>query len=422
MYLSIVILNYFFDQIALIKKAMTPKTTLKTLLLLTLFVGICMEKANAQWAPIKSLGTGANDGCFSFSLHGKGYVGGGSGSLHFYQYDTTANTWTLKGTTPNNTKRAFGFAFAANGKGYAGCGVNTVGPTADMWMYNDSTNTWTARASFPGGERDAMLCFVINDTAYIGGGFDSSEAEWNDFYKYNPFTDTWTPLAALPMGAIGFPTSFVIGNKGYLATGVFGSSESKAVWQYDPSTDTWTPKSDFPGAARQTAFGFTINSYGYVGGGMAGYDTVFTDVWRYNSITDLWSQVQNYTSSYPAWSTAFTVGNTAYVGTGTYFSGSTLPGTDSFKKYWGIKNTTGTALVNGGKQIELYPNPANDYLTISELAEPGEIISINDLTGREVKRFKRSNGSLFVGDLLPNLYVLKCINSTGTHTVEFIKN
>ncbi len=399
---------------------MTLKTTLKTLLLLTLSAGVC-ENVNAQWAPIKSMGGGPTDGCFSFSLNGKGYVGGGSNGSHVRQYDTTTNVWTLKGNAPGNKTRGFGFAFSAHGKGYAGCGSDAMGAMADMWMYNDTANSWTPRADFPGGKRNAMLCFVINDTAYIGGGFDSSGGEWDDFYKYDPFNDTWTQLAYLPMGAVGFPSSFVIGNKGYLVTGMVGTTESNGLWEYNPATDTWTSKTAFPGAARQTAFAFTINSYGYVGGGMSQYDTVFTDMWRYNSITDGWTPVEKIPSQYPAWACAFTVGNTAYVGTGVYFSTAGLPGTDSFKRYRGIANTTGITTTSNNSKIELYPNPANDHITIDVANEPGSVTSITDITGREVKTFTGAQNTLYIGDLQKGIYLVKYTGSSGVATGKFVK-
>jgi len=401
---------------------MTRKCTFNKLLILALSFNIFTETASAQWSQIASMGTGPNDGCISFSLHGKGYVGGGSSGSKFYEYDTTANTWTMKGNAPGNKIRAFGFSFVANGKGYAGCGDTTGAnnPTADMWMYNDTTNTWTQKASFPGGGRDAMFCFMINDTAYVGGGF-AGTAGMSDFYKYNPFTDTWTALSALPMGAIGFPVSFVISNKGYVATGQVGSAESTGLWQYDPITNAWTTKASFPGAARQAAFGYALNNFGYVGGGMVGYTSVFNDMWRYNAITNTWSADQNFPSLYPAWSCVFTLGGTAYVGTGSYFT-TGLVATDSFKRYRGVANPAlGIVEANQNKYIELYPNPVNDYLTITGNVEPGAKISINDLTGREVKTVTFTGNNLYIGDLQKGTYILRCMNGNDVCTEKLVK-
>ena len=400
---------------------MSRKTILKSLLFLALILLPGIEKVQAQWSTIHNLGTGPTDGCFSFSLHGKGYVGGGSNGSHFYEYDTTTGSWTLKGNSPGNHIRGFAYSFVANGKGYVGCG-DTTGTNiscSDMWMYDDTTNTWTQKASFPDGSRDAMLCFVINDTAYIGGGFDPAGDAWNEFYKYNPYTDTWTALANLPMGAVGFPASFVINNKGYLATGFVGSAESSGLWQYDPGANTWTAKADFPGAARQTAFGFALGNYGYVGGGMTNYTSVFNDMWRYNPLTDSWASAPDYPSLYSAWSTAFTLGNTAYVGTGSYFGTTSLFGTDSFKRYRGTSTTDASEPKTA--HISIFPNPVGDYLNIACITGPDARITLSDITGREVKSFTGITTNVYVGDVPKGVYVLKCINTTGIYTEKIIK-
>ena len=385
-------------------------------MLLALFISVCTVHADGQWSPIAKMGVGPTDGCFSFSLHGKGYVGGGSNGSHFYAYDTTANTWTLKGSAPAGRIRGFGIGFMANNHGYAGCGDTC----SDLWMYNDTTNAWTQKTNFPGGQRNAMLCFVINDTAYAGGGFDPAGGEWNDFYKYNPFTDTWTPLGPLPVTGVGFPAWFVINGKGYLAGGEVGTPESNGLWEYDPHTDTWTAKASYPGAARQTAFGFAINNLGYVGGGMAQYDTTFTDMWRYNPVSNTWTASTSFPSKYAAWSTAFTIGNTAYVGAASFINTSTLLGSDSFRRYRDA-STTGLAQAHNGRQITVCPNPANDHITVSGDLEPGSAITLTDMTGRAIRTFVKQQSDLYIGDLPQGMYLLRCIGTTGIFTERIIK-
>jgi len=378
--------------------------------------------AAAQWSTIASMGVGPTDGSFSFSLHGKGYAGSGSSGMHFYMYDTTTNTWTLKGNSPGNKLRAFGLGFTANDHGYACCGDSTGAndPTNDLRMYNDSTNTWTQKASFPGVGRDAQFCFVINDTVYVGGGFDGSGGGWNDFYKYNPFTDTWSSLAALPMGAIGFASSFVIGGKGYVCTGQVGTTESQGLWQYSPATNTWATKASLPGIGRQAGFGFALGNYGYVGGGMSGYSTVYNDVWKYNAATNTWSSIAAYPSAYPAWTTNFTIGNTAYIGTGTYFGTTVLYGTDSFKRFRGPV-TTGVAETESGQGIVLAPNPASDYVHISGEGINDAAVSLVDMTGRIIRNYGEGIRDLYVGDMPCGLYVVRCVNTTGVFTERLIK-
>jgi N-acetylneuraminic acid mutarotase len=416
-------IKLFIQQNSFGKKIMQRKTTLKTLMFAAVAVSFFTQVA-AQWSTIKSVGTGPNDGCFSFNLNGKGYVGGGTASGKFYLYDTVANTWTLKGNAPGNKNRGFGISFVVNGKAYVAGGDTTGGanvPTADMWMYNDTTNTWTQKASFAGGGRDALFCFVINNTAYAGGGFAGSTG-MSDFYKYNPVTDAWTALSPLSMGVVGFPVTFVINNKAYLTTGQVGSTESTGLWQYDPATDTWITKASLPGAARQTAFGFAIDDYGYVGGGMANYDTTFTDMWRYDPVANSWSAASGIPSIHDAWATAFTVGNTAFVGSGSFLNTLSLDASDSFHKFWGIPNPALSATgVQPVRHVQMIPNPAYDYINIVGDLEPGTIVSVSDLTGRAIKTFPDPQTRLYIGDLQPGLYFVRCISPSGILTEKMIK-
>jgi hypothetical protein len=407
-------------------KIMKKRTALHKVLILALSLCAFSEIANAQWTPVKSLGTGPTDGCFSFSLNGKGYAGGGSGVRKFYEYDSLANTWTLKGNAPGNKTRAFGSAFVVNGHGYAVGGDSTGAnnPTADMWMYNDTTNTWTQKAAFPGGGRDAMFSFVLNGIAYVGGGFDAGGSGHDDMYKYNAATDTWTALAALSMGVVGFPVSFVINNKAYMGTGQVGASESTGLWEYDPAGGVWLPKASFPGVARQAAFGFAIGGYGYIGGGMSAYDTEYVDMYRYNPNTDSWVAAPGLPSAYPAWASAFTIGTTAFVGTGTYFDNvhSALVSTDSFKKFYGARNPAlDIAQVQPNRHFQMIPNPAYDYVTINGDFGQGATVSISDMTGRVVNSFTDLQDKLYIGDMAPGVYVVKCVTSDGVSAGKMIK-
>lgn len=401
---------------------MALKTIIKTFLLAIPFIGVCHYPVDAQWSPIKGNGMGATDGCFSFSIGNKGYVGGGSNGNHFYEFDTTTNNWTSKGNVPGGLIRGFAFAFAANGKGYVGTGDTTGMNNAcqDLWEYTPSTNTWAQKSNFPGGHRDGMFCFTINNVAYMGGG-DSVTTIRNDFYKYDPSTDTWTPLPTLPFNIL-FPATFVLNGKGYVATGV-GGVEYNALWQYDPVGGTWTQKKDFPGGARQTSFGFALGNNGYVGGGMSGYTTTFNDMWKYDAVADTWMTAPAYPSQFPAWTTAFTVGNNAYVGTGVYFGTSSLVGTDSFKKYKGpVTTSTGVNEMNTG-HFTLYPNPATNYISIEGTTiATNAICTISDLTGKVVKEFSNITGNkLYIGDLQPGIYLFRYTSNTDAYTRQIIK-
>lgn len=409
--------------IALNKKIMKKTTTL--IIMLLLLSGALYQPANAQWSPAGKMGSGPIDGCFSFSINGKGYAGGGANGNKFYQYDTTTNAWTLKGNAPGNKIRGWAFSFVVNGKAYVVGGDTTGSFTecAEVWMYDPDSNSWTQKADFAGGPRDAGFSFVINDTAYIGCGFDGAGV-WNDMWRYNSMTDSWTALNAVPFGNMLFPATFVLNNKGYVATGevntVSSAYEVNTLWMYNPAGDTWTQKADFPGTARQTSFSFVLNGMAYVGGGQAGYVNVYTDMWWYDAITDSWSAAGNTPSSYPAWSTSFAIGNTGYMGTGVYFGTSSLIGTDSFYKYKPVV-ASAPELATNAIEAGVFPNPATDYINITGTINNKDV-TVLDVTGRVVKTFSAgSKQQLYIGDLEPGIYLLKLKTGVKTANICVIK-
>lgn len=399
------------------------KTTTSLIICLVLLVSMSSRTVKAQWSPAGKTGGGPTDGCFSFVINGKAYVGGGSNGSQFYQYDTATHAWTQKGTIPGGGIRGWSFSFALNGKGYmiGGDSTGNFNECAQVWMYNPDSNTWTHKGNFPGGPRDAGFCFAIHDTGYLGCGFDGMNV-YNDMWKYNPATDTWTQLDTVPFGNLLFPSTFVINNKGYVTVGEINTATSayevNTNWEYEPTTDSWAQKANFPGTARQTAFSFSLNGMGYVGGGQSGYATVYTDMWRYNPTANSWTNAGNIPSQYPAWSTSFAIGNTGYMGTGVYFGATSLFGTDSFYKY--KPAPTEVQETHNASGIKIFPNPAKDQIDISGL-KGDEIINILDVNGRIVKTYGDIKNHLNIGEMKAGIYYIQIQSNTGINVTRVIK-
>ncbi len=211
----------------------------------------------------------------AFSIGNKGYCGTGEGAggsvilKSFYEYDTTANTWTQKADF-GGTARYGAVGFSIGSKGYIGTGADMVtGNTKDFWEYNPATNVWTRKADFGGSGRKDAVGFSIGSKGYIGTGNTGS-----DFWEYNPSTDTWTAKASYGGGAIQEAVGFSIGTKGFIATGYPSNSY---LYSWDQATNVWTRKADVPGAPVRNAIGFSIGSKGYVGTGDAGNGTSSTN-------------------------------------------------------------------------------------------------------------------------------------------------
>jgi len=273
------------------------------------------------WVQKTNFGGIQRYGAYSFSIGGKGYIGGGAinyseiGDL--WQYDTTTNAWTQEANLP--IPQYLGCSFSIGDLGYICCGIGD-NYYNNLWAYNPTTNTWTSKAQFPGVARFAPNSFVVNGKAYVGTGAYGHEY-FNDLYEYTPDADsgTWVQKANLPGGVRYSAVSFSIGPMGYMGLGANDSTIFSDFYQYNPSTDSWTSTAPFPGAARNYASTFTINGEGYICCGNNINSQSVSDCWKYNPSSNSWHPITNYENGagQPRWVCApFSIGNRAFMGTG----------------------------------------------------------------------------------------------------------
>ena len=93
-----------------------------------------------------------------------------------------------------------------------------------------------------------------------------------------------------------------------------------------------------------------------------------------------------------------------------------------------VKDTTGSGinpLTNNNRQLEVYPNPANTNLTISQLANL-KMIEVYDVVGRKLEDLKMSRlGNeiqIQVSDLSSGIYFLKATDEKGNvKNAKFVK-
>jgi N-acetylneuraminic acid mutarotase len=162
-----------------------------------------------------------------------------------------------------------------------------------FWEYNQLTNTWTKKTdlgrtpstpmSTPALIRRSAAAFAINGKGYIGTGLDGGSATTQDFYEYDPTTDSWT--AKLNYGGSGrFNTvSFATATQGYIGLGSDAGAGAQEFWVYTPTDNTWTPLPlNFPSAGRTQAVGFVVGEELFVGLGNDG--TLRQDVYRYSTL------------------------------------------------------------------------------------------------------------------------------------------
>jgi hypothetical protein len=143
------------------------------------------QKADAGSTQVA--GPTARSGAFSFSINGKGYLGGGTdGSVvrnDFWEFDPTTNAWTQKASFPG-APRQWAVAFAIGSRGYAGTGGN-ANAGKDFYMYDPVANAWTKKADFGGGLRVRSYGFSIGSKGYIGGGIDNFSSRHADLWAYD---------------------------------------------------------------------------------------------------------------------------------------------------------------------------------------------------------------------------------------------
>lgn len=261
----------------------------------------------SQWVELAPFPGAQRKGAFSFSVDGKGYVGGGYfddsyvDAIYFddiYEYDPEANTWTLLPTTFTGGKIADATSFVVNNEAYVvGGRIDEDDHLKLCWKFDSASKSFVEAAQ-PSNKRSAGFSFVIDGIAYLGGGYSNNGAV-EEFESYDAETDTWNDdlydlyLSSSYTDDIShydnpidlrryFASAFVLDGKGYICGGFTGSVLDDC-WEYDPRTDLWTEMNDFESTMSSrygaTAFTFPSNQeVGYIVGGYTG-SSYLDDVW-----------------------------------------------------------------------------------------------------------------------------------------------
>ena len=270
-------------------------------------------------------------GCFSFSINGKLYVGGGYdynlGNVvnGFYEYDPVTNAWTVKASVPVAVGTNDGFVL--NGMGYIACGTISGNiPSNYVYRYDPSTNTWTAMNNFLGSSRQNHICFSLNGYGYMFGGFDGV-GTLNEMWEYNPTTDSWVQKASPPLPLAGpgrnGPAELVINNQAYVGLGgtANGSTTFSDFYLFNPGSiglvgsGTYTSVASIP-VGREAAANFTIGSLGYIGIGYQGGTGSLNDFWIYDPVANTWTADNNFNGGARQHPFSAAVDGEPYVGCG----------------------------------------------------------------------------------------------------------
>ena len=360
----------------------------------------------------------------AFSINGKGYVGTGVDTTSavkkdFWEYDPIVNAWTQKADLIG-VERRNAIAFSINGKGYVGTGMDNAEASlgsalSDFMEFDPISNTWSNKANFPGSFGSGIYFatgFSADSKGYICCGKRGPNNYSDEFWEYKPTTDSWLQRQSFPGGVRYQLSSFVINNLAYIGLGIDQDVYRKDLWEYNPATNNWIAKNDFLGGERGAASTFNLGSRGFIS---AGTDGGFkNDLWEYNPFEDSWSIRANFGGSERKNAVSFTINEKAYMGTGKGVSGKKM----SFYEYTPYDNVLAIQSIESKFNINVFPNPVSDYLTINTTDYSEFSVSIYTLTGKLVVNQKANSNTLLINciELKSGVYIL-CLNSNTNQLI-----
>lgn len=201
-------------------------------------------------------------------------------SAYFYVYDVATKTFITTPSVPSPEYPAIydrAVSFALGNSIYLILGTT-------LWEYNTSTNAWTNKGTTPGNDHRRAFAFTVNGYAYVNGGFYNE----GKTYKYSPSNNQWTSVSdhSFTNASYEHGSYFVINNKVYIY--------DYNLTEYDPSTDSYTLKKYryFPSYKA-----FSINNKGYMVAAASQY-TSPNILYSYDPINDSWIELKDYSPNY----------------------------------------------------------------------------------------------------------------------------
>jgi N-acetylneuraminic acid mutarotase len=332
--------------------------------------------------------------------YGLGHVSSGAVNVGFqdwWEYDPATNSWTQKANYPHQSHGAVGFTIG--NKGYMGSGDSeTIGAVTDFYEFDPVANTWTAKANCP-LSNDGHVSFAINGIGYLGLGNS------NQLYSYNPVSNMWN-VATSSMPGSWHGAAFVLNNKAY-----YLPSYSNTLYMFDPATNTVTTKAPFIGVGRIAAAGFSVRGQGYIGLGTTAFDSPndLKDFYFYDPTTNSWDTIpKSFAGARRHFVPCVTIGDNVYFGTGT--NGTNLA--DFWAYEWKI--AVGTNEYEKENSIQVFPNPAIDYININiteSTFTPNLILKIYTIEGKELlsKKLEETDNKIDLSSYTKGVYFISML-------------
>jgi type IX secretion system substrate protein/galactose oxidase-like protein len=319
-------------------------------------------------------------------------------------------------------------------------------PISDLWKYDVSINQWTwmngpdsinqppvyGIEGIPDSANHPGARFVYTKWKDSNGNFWLYGSGRNDLWRYNPATNEWTWMSGSnQVNSQGISGTQCIGNTMNIPSPrfenrtcwklscdnfvIFGGSSNNYesfyndIWNYSVSTNEWTWMS-----------GSVTNPYGHYGSitvsspdniphgrcGSIGWKDNSGNLWMFGGTSDT--------------TINFTLHEIFYNDMWRFVPDTTCP--------YLCNQTTGVkeiAMVN--HIIDIYPNPAQDNLTIKILAKNKISMKIEDVTGRVLNTYEFDNevltGTIDISNLDNGLFFVVALDDKNNYIqrTKFVK-
>ena len=162
------------------------------------------DPATNKWSAIAGFPGDKRMGGVTFTINGQMYVctgiNNGIYNTDVYSYNPASDTWSaphrrLANVTTGSdlydysaVARAYASAFTVGNFGYVTVGSSGAVRT-DCYEYDPTADTWTLKNPFLGVGRNSGVAFGIGDFGYVGlgtSGSSSNSPRFDDFWKFAP--------------------------------------------------------------------------------------------------------------------------------------------------------------------------------------------------------------------------------------------
>jgi len=185
-------------------------------------------------------------------IGGRVYAVKGNGTLEFWRYDPSCDSWSQLTDAPLGAKAI------KRGAGAAGVRVNDTdyvyllkgSGTREFYRCNTMTGAWQTMTSPPLGISNATFkdgsCLAGNGS----GTIYALKAFYDEVFAYDVNSNSWTTKTALPFfGRTGYKKRAKTGAALACANGslfALKGNNTRELWRYDVASDSWWQQADMP--------------------------------------------------------------------------------------------------------------------------------------------------------------------------------